>query len=287
MGRAARRRGTLKEAILLEALAIFAEPAAWVALLTLVVLEIVLGIDNLVFISILSNRLPKDQQARTRRIGIGFALGLRLFLLLGLAWLVSLTVPVVDLGWVGPAGEHGEPVFETAFSWRDMIMIVGGLFLVWNATKEIHHSIDAEDSGELLDKKGHAGLTVGAAIAQIAVLNIVFSIDSILTAVGMTDEVPIMAAAVIISVGAMLLAAEPLARFVSNNPTVVMLALAFLMMIGVVLIADGFGVHVPKGYIYVAMAFSGAVETLNILARRRRERAKAAAAGPVAHGAGH
>jgi predicted tellurium resistance membrane protein TerC len=268
---------------LLEALSIFAEPAAWVALLTLVVLEIVLGIDNLVFISILSNRLPKEQQAKTRRIGIGFALGLRLVLLLGLAWLVGLTVPVFDLGLVGPAGEHGEPVFETAFSWRDMIMIFGGLFLVYNATKEIHHSIDAEQSDELLDKKGSRRLTVGAAVAQIAVLNIVFSIDSILTAVGMTDEVPIMAAAVIISVGAMLLAAEPLARFVANNPTVVMLALAFLMMIGAVLIADGFGVHVPKGYIYAAMAFSGAVETLNILARRRRERARAAGAEPAAH----
>jgi predicted tellurium resistance membrane protein TerC len=266
------------EADMIEALSIFAQPEAWVALLTLVVLEIVLGIDNLVFISILSNRLPKAQQAKARKIGISIALLLRLFLLLGLAWIVGLTQPVFDLGLTGPPGAHGEPVFETAFSWRDMIMVAGGLFLVWNATKEIHHSIDAHPTDELLDKKGSRALTMAAAIAQIGLLNIVFSIDSILTAVGMSDDVPVMAAAIIISVGAMLLAAEPLARFVDNNPTVVMLALAFLMMIGVVLIADGFGAHVPKGYVYAAMAFSGAVETLNILARKRRERRKAAAA---------
>ena len=263
---------------MIEALSIFSQPEAWVALATLVVLEVVLGIDNLVFISILSNRLPKEHQARTRKVGIAVALILRLVLLLGLAWIVSLTVPIFDLGLVGPAGEHGEPVFETAFSWRDLIMIVGGLFLVWNATKEIHHSLDPEESGELLDKNVRRSLGVAAAVAQIGLLNIVFSIDSILTAIGMTDEVPIMAGAIIISVGAMLLAAEPLARFVNSNPTVVMLALAFLMMIGAVLIADGFGVHVPKGYIYAAMAFSGAVEALNILARKRRERRAGAAA---------
>ncbi|MEA3030843.1 MAG: hypothetical protein QOG13_2168 [Sphingomonadales bacterium] len=263
---------------MIEALSIFAQPEAWVALATLVVLEIVLGIDNLVFISILSNRLPKEQQQKARRFGIAVALLLRLLLLLGLAWIVNLTIPVFDLGLVGPAGPHGEPMFETAFSWRDMIMITGGLFLVWNATKEIHHSIDSHPTDDLLDKKSKRALTVAAAVAQIGLLNIVFSIDSILTAVGMSDDVPVMAAAVIISVGAMLLAAEPLARFVDANPTVVMLALAFLMMIGVVLIADGFGVHVPKGYIYAAMAFSGAVETLNITARRRRERKAAAAA---------
>ncbi|MEA3012722.1 MAG: hypothetical protein QOD42_1267 [Sphingomonadales bacterium] len=266
---------------MIEALSIFAQPEAWVALATLVVLEIVLGIDNLVFISILSNRLPRAQQAKARKIGLAIALLLRLFLLLGLAWIVGLTQPVFDLGLTGPPGAHGEPVFETAFSWRDMIMVGGGLFLVWNATKEIHHSIDAHPSDELLDKKGSRALTMAAAIAQIGLLNMVFSIDSILTAVGMSDDVPVMAAAIIISVGAMLLAADPLARFVDNNPTVVMLALAFLMMIGVVLIADGFGVHVPKGYVYAAMAFSGAVETLNILARKRRERKAAKAAAPA------
>ncbi|HYI48571.1 MAG TPA: TerC family protein [Allosphingosinicella sp.] len=265
---------------MIEALSIFAQPEAWVALATLVVLEIVLGIDNLVFISILSNRLPKEQQAKARKIGITIALGLRLVLLLGLAWIVNLTTTVFDLGLTGPLSEHGEPVFETAFSWRDMIMVAGGLFLVWNATKEIHHSIDAHPTDELLDKKSSRAMTMGAAIAQIGLLNMVFSVDSILTAVGMSDDVPVMAAAIIISVGAMLLAAEPLARFVDNNPTVVMLALAFLMMIGVVLIADGFGVHVPKGYVYAAMAFSGGVETLNILARKRRERKAAKAGAP-------
>jgi len=262
---------------MIEALSIFAQPEAWVALATLVVLEVVLGIDNLVFISILSNRLPREQQQRARKIGIAVALLLRLGLLLGLAWIVNLTMPIFDLGLTGPPGEHGEPVFETAFSWRDLIMVGGGLFLVWNATKEIHHSIDSHPTDDLLDKKNKRSLTMAAAIAQISLLNIVFSVDSILTAIGMSDDVPVMAAAIIISVGAMLLAAEPLARFVEDNPTVVMLALAFLMMIGVVLIADGFGAHVPKGYIYAAMAFSGGVETLNILARRRRERKAAAA----------
>jgi predicted tellurium resistance membrane protein TerC len=276
-----RTRTATAEADMIEALSIFAQPEAWVALATLVVLEIVLGIDNLVFISILSNRLPKAQQARARKIGITIALGLRLLLLLGLAWIVNLTNTVFDLGLIGPPGEHGAPVFETAFSWRDMIMVAGGLFLVWNATKEIHHSIDAHPSDDLLDKKSSRALTMGAAIAQIGLLNMVFSIDSILTAVGMSDDVPVMAAAIILSVGAMLLAAEPLARFVDGNPTVVMLALAFLMMIGVVLIADGFGVHVPKGYVYAAMAFSGAVETLNILARKRRERKAAKAGAPT------
>jgi predicted tellurium resistance membrane protein TerC len=268
------------EADMIEALSIFAHPEAWVALATLVVLEVVLGIDNLVFISILSNRLPKEQQQKARRIGITVALLLRLALLLGLAWIVNLTLPIFDLGLTGPPGAHGEPVFETAFSWRDLIMVGGGLFLVWNATKEIHHSIDSHPTDDLLDKKNRKSLTMAAAIAQIGLLNIVFSVDSILTAVGMSDDVPVMAGAIIISVGAMLLAAEPLARFVENNPTVVMLALAFLMMIGVVLIADGFGVHVPKGYVYAAMAFSGGVETLNILARRRRERKAAVAAAP-------
>lgn len=262
---------------MIEALSIFAQPEAWVALATLVVLEVVLGIDNLVFISILSNRLPKEQQQKARKIGISVALLLRLALLLGLAWIVNLTIPIIDLGLTGPPGAHGEPVFETAFSWRDLIMVGGGLFLVWNATKEIHHSIDSHPTDDLLDKKNRKALTMAAAIAQIGLLNIVFSVDSILTAIGMSDDVPVMAAAIIISVGAMLLAAEPLARFVDNNPTVVMLALAFLMMIGAVLMADGFGVHVPKGYIYAAMAFSGAVETLNILARRRRDRKQAAA----------
>lgn len=257
-------------------LVIFADPASWAALVTLIVLEVVLGIDNLIFISILSNKLPAEQQQRARRLGIGLALGLRLALLSGIAWLVGLTATVFDLGVTGRPGSHGEPTFETAFSWRDLILIAGGLFLIWKATTEIHHALDPEQSGELLDKDVPAALTFGSAIVQILLLDMVFSIDSILTAVGMVDELALMVIAVIVAVTVMLFAADPLAAFIKRNPTVVMLALAFLLMIGVVLIADGFGVHVPKGYIYTAMAFSAGVEALNIVARRRRDRGRVA-----------
>ena len=177
-----------------------------------------------------------------------------------IAWLVGLTAPVFDLGLTGDPGPHGAPSYETAFSWRDLILIAGGLFLVWKATKEIHHAVDPDDSGELLDKKGHAVVSFGAAIAQIAALNLVFSIDSILTAIGMTDDIPIMVVAVLVTVGVMLFAATPLANFIHHNPSVVMLALGFLLLIGTALIAEGFGAKVPKGYIYAAMAFSALVE---------------------------
>jgi predicted tellurium resistance membrane protein TerC len=255
-------------------LAIFADPANWAALVTLIVLEVVLGIDNLIFISILSNKLPVEQQQKARRLGIGLALGLRLALLSGIAWLVGLTATVVDLGITGGPGTHGEPTFETAFSWRDLILIAGGLFLIWKATTEIHHSLDPEESGDLLDKDTPAALSFGSAIVQILLLDMVFSIDSILTAVGMVDELALMVIAVVFAVTVMMVAADPLAAFIKRNPTVVMLALGFLLMIGVVLIADGFGVHVPKGYIYTAMAFSAGVEALNIVARRRRDRTR-------------
>lgn len=258
---------------------LLADPAAWAAFLTLVVLEVVLGIDNLIFISILSNKLPAHQQQRARRIGIGLALVMRLALLSMIAFIVSLTNPVFDLGIQGGPNAYGQPTFETAFSWRDLILIAGGLFLVWKATKEIHHTMDDEPTGDALDKKGKAVVTFGSAIVQIVALDAVFSIDSILTAVGMTDEVPIMMAAVIVTVAIMLLAADPLARFINANPTVVMLALGFLLMIGAVLIADGFGVHVPKGYIYAAMAFSALVETLNIVSRRSKARKRKAREG--------
>jgi predicted tellurium resistance membrane protein TerC len=254
-----------------------ADPAAWAALVTLIVLEVVLGIDNLIFISILSNKLPEAQRQRARRVGIGLALAMRLALLTAIAWIVALKAPVFDLGLVGPPGENGAPTFDTAFSWRDLILIAGGLFLVWKATKEIHHTFDPKDVGGALDAKGVAELTFTSAIIQILLLDIVFSIDSILTAVGMTDHVEIMYVAVIVAVTVMLFAADPLANFINRNPTVVMLALGFLLMIGMVLIADGFGVHVPKGYIYTAMAFSAGVESLNIIARRRRDRAQKAA----------
>ena len=247
---------------------LLSDPAAWLALATLVVMEVVLGIDNLVFISILSNKLPVEQRQRVRRIGIGLALIMRLALLSLIGVIVALTQPVFDLGLTGPV-EHGAPLFETSFSWRDLILIAGGLFLLWKATKEIHHTVDPTPSDhDLLDKKAVVINNAGAAIIQIILLDLVFSVDSILTAVGMTDHVPIMMVAVIVAVTVMLLASTPLAQFIEKNPTVVMLALGFLLMIGMVLVADGFGVHVPKGYIYTAMAFSGLVEGLNMMGRR-------------------
>jgi predicted tellurium resistance membrane protein TerC len=251
---------------------VFSEPAAWASLATLVVMEIVLGIDNLIFISILSNKLPEHQRQKARKIGITLALVMRLALLSTIAWLVSLTNPVFDLGIQGAPGPHGEPGFETSFSWRDLILIAGGLFLLWKATSEIHHNMDPHPNDDVFDTAKPV-LGFGAAIVQILMLDIVFSIDSILTAVGMAEHLVIMVIAVVAAVLVMLLAAEPLANFINRNPTIVMLALGFLLMIGVVLVADGFGVHVPKGYIYTAMAFSAAVEGLNMGARRRRERA--------------
>jgi len=256
---------------MIDALAILAQPEAWAALLTLIVMEIVLGIDNLIFVSILSNKLPEAQRSKARRIGISLALILRLALLSAIAWLVGLTAPAFDLGIQGAPDAHGQPAFETAFSWRDLILIAGGLFLVWKATKEIHHNVDPAPNDDVFDTSART-MAFGAAIIQILLLDIVFSIDSILTAVGMTEHLAIMVIAVIVAVAAMLLAANPLADFVSRNPTVVMLALGFLLMIGAVLIADGFGVHVPKGYIYAAMAFSALVESLNMMARRARAR---------------
>ena len=264
----------------MDILALLSDPAAWAALLTLIVLEVVLGIDNLIFIAILSNKLPPEQQTLARRVGLGLALVMRIGLLMLIGWLVTLETPLFDLGIAGSPGEYGQPTFETAFSGRDLILLIGGLFLLWKATKEIHHTMEPmEQSGEILDRnKGVAQITFGAAIAQIIALDIVFSIDSILTAVGMTDQIPIMVAAVVITVGIMLVAADPLARFIEHNPTLVMLALAFLVMIGLVLIADGFGFHVPKGYIYAAMGFSVGVEILNIVKRRRHAVAAPAAA---------
>jgi predicted tellurium resistance membrane protein TerC len=237
-------------------IALAADPNAWAALATLIAMEIVLGIDNLIFISILTNRLPADQRTRARRIGISGALVLRLALLGTVAVIVQLTEPVVTL-------------FGKGFSWRDFILIAGGLFLIWKATKEIHHNVDPDPGPDLFDDRG-VSLGVTAAIGQILMLDIVFSIDSIVTAVGMTEHIPIMVIAVLVAVAVMLLAADPLGNFIQANPTIVMLALGFLLMIGTVLVADGFGFHVPKGYIYAAMAFSAFVEALNMLARRRR-----------------
>ncbi|MBL8771743.1 MAG: TerC family protein, partial [Phenylobacterium sp.] len=230
--------------------ALVSDPAAWAALVTLIVMEVVLGIDNLIFISILSNKLPEHQRQRARRIGIALALIMRLALLSTLAFIVGLVQPVFSIPW-DPPGD-----IDLTFSWRDLILIAGGLFLVWKATTEIHEKVDPQDTHGLLNTKAPVVNGLGAAIFQIILLDLVFSIDSILTAVGMTEHLPIMVAAVVITVAIMLVAADPLANFINNNPTVVMLALGFLLMIGAVLIADGFGMHVPKGYIYAAMAFS-------------------------------
>jgi predicted tellurium resistance membrane protein TerC len=234
------------------------DPTALVALATLIVMEVVLGIDNLIFISILTNKLPEHQRAKARRIGIGLALFLRLALLGTIAIIVQLTQPVFT-------------AFGHPFSWRDLILIGGGLFLVWKATKEIHHNVDPTPSDDLFDT-ARATVSFGAVIGQILLLDLVFSLDSIITAVGMTDHVAIMVIAVIVAVAVMLLAADPLARFIHANPTIVMLALGFLLMIGMTLIAEGFGAHVPKGYVYAAMAFSAAIEGLNMLSRRAARR---------------
>jgi predicted tellurium resistance membrane protein TerC len=252
-----------------DVLQLFTDPANWLALATLVVMEVVLGIDNLVFVSILTNRLPEAQRPRARQLGIGFALVARLALLGTISWIVGLKTTVFELPWKVSANEHGHTPFDLAFSWRDLILIAGGLFLVWKATKEIHHNVDPKRGDDMFTPKEKAGMSFAAVIAQILLLDMVFSIDSILTAVGMTDELPIMFVAVILAVTVMLVASGPLARFIHDNPTVVMLALGFLLMIGTVLIADGFGVHVPKGYIYAAMAFSAFVEWLNMIARKR------------------
>lgn len=247
----------------MELFAFLADPTAYVALFTLIVMEVVLGIDNLIFISILTNKLPKEQQKRARRIGISAALIMRLLLLTTVAFIVTLTAPLFT------AFGHG-------FSWRDIILIAGGLFLVWKATKEIHHATDpSHPEGDFVTET--VSLSMGAAIFQILLLDLVFSIDSIITAVGMTDEIGIMVIAVLVAVATMMLAAEPLSKFIEANPTIVMLALGFLLMIGTTLIAEGFGFHVEKGYIYAAMGFSAFVEFLNMLGRKRTARKRAAA----------
>jgi len=229
-------------------------PEAWVALATLTVLEIVLGIDNVIFISILVQRLPAAERDRARVTGLGLAMAMRILLLLTISWIVGLTEPLVEL--------VGRPI-----SLRDLILIGGGLFLLWKATTEIHESLEGEEAHA---PSTTSMSTVGSVLGQIVLLDIVFSLDSVLTAVGMVDEVAIMIAAVVLAVGVMLFASGPLARFVHAHPTVKMLALAFLLLIGVTLIADGLGLRIPKDYIYAAMAFSVFVELLNLRARKRR-----------------
>jgi len=236
---------------------IFSDPANVIALATLIVMEVVLGIDNLLFISILTNKLPEAQRARVRTIGIAGALVLRLALLGTVFIIVQLTTPIFT-------------IFGQGLSWRDMILIGGGLFLVWKATKEIHHNVDPGHGPDVFSAATTA--TAGAVIGQILLLDLVFSLDSIITAVGMTDHIIIMVIAILVTVSVMLVAATPLANFINGNPSVVMLALSFLLMIGMTLIAEGFGAKVPKGYIYAAMAFSALVEGLNLMTRRATAR---------------
>jgi predicted tellurium resistance membrane protein TerC len=235
----------------------WADPQLWASLLTLTAMEIVLGIDNLVLLAVMADRLPEHRRASARRLGLVAALGTRLVLLLSITWIMRLTAPIIDLPW------H-------SFSWRDLILIGGGLFLVYKGTVEIHHRLEEEDEGEA-PRPSHAGFA--ATIAQIALLDIVFSLDSVITAVGMANHLYVMIAAIVIAIGIMMLASGTVAAFIGRHPTVKMLALSFLLLIGMTLIGDGFGAHVPKGYIYAAMGFSALVEVLNqVVARGRRRR---------------
>ncbi len=238
------------------------DPQIWLSLLTLTALEIVLGIDNLVFIAILTGRLPAHQRSLGRKVGLSLALITRLMLLATLAWIVGLTAPVFTVA------DHG-------FSWRDVILIAGGLFLLYKATAEIGEMVEGEHDGPDAPD-GVAGATFRGIVLQIAVIDIIFSLDSVITAVGMADHLWVMVVAVVIAMLIMIVASNPLADFVAAHPTVKMLALSFLLLIGVLLIADGFGLHVPKGYVYFALAFSVAVETLNHWVRARRKRRKSA-----------
>jgi predicted tellurium resistance membrane protein TerC len=234
-------------------LELLADPHAWAALVTLTVLEIVLGIDNLVFISVLTARLPEEQARRARQIGLSLALVFRLVMLAGLTWLMGLTAPLITVAGMD-------------ISWRDIILIGGGLFLIAKATHEIHREVEAEDD----EGATGAGAVFALVIAQLVAVDLVFSLDSIITAIGMAEDLEVMAAAVVIAMVVMYAAANPVGDFIAEHPTTKMLALAFLMLIGVALVADGFEFHIPRGYIYFAMAFAGAVETFNVLARRKR-----------------
>lgn len=229
------------------------DPQAWIALLTLTSLEIVLGIDNIIFISILSSRLPNEQQARARFLGLGVAMVSRLLLLLSLAWIMRLTQPLFEIWGNGISG-------------RDLILILGGLFLLGKSTHEIHARLEVEEANERSPRApGFASV-----IFQIMILDIVFSLDSVVTAVGMVNEIGVMMLAIILAVGVMMIASGGISAFVDRHPTIKMLALSFLLLIGMSLVAEGFGQHIPKGYIYFAMAFSVFVELLNIKATRRK-----------------
>jgi predicted tellurium resistance membrane protein TerC len=234
------------------------DPHAWLALATLTALEIVLGVDNVIFISILAGRLPEHQRDLARRLGLAFAMLTRIGLLLSLAWIMTLTAPLFEI-----------PVLGKPISGRDIILIGGGLFLLWKSVHEIHNALEGEEHEERAGS-AVAKVTLGGVIVQIGIIDIVFSLDSVITAVGMVEQVSIMVIAIVIAVGVMMFAAKPIGEFVDRHPTIKMLALSFLILIGVALIGEGWDLHVPKGYIYFAMAFSVAVEMLNLRLRARR-----------------
>ena len=231
------------------------QPETWIAFLTLVALELVLGVDNVIFISILASKLPQNQQQSARRTGIMLAVVTRILLLLSISWIIGLT----------------EPLFAVAgfdISGRDVVLIAGGLFLLWKSVHEIHGALEGVDEDET-SAAGAAVASFGGVLVQIAILDIVFSLDSVITAVGLADQISVMVLAILISVAVMMFAAKGIGEFVDRHPTIKMLALSFLVLVGVTLIAEGFGTHVPKGYIYFAMAFSVAVEMINIRLRKR------------------
>ena len=243
------------------------DPAVWASFLTLTILEIVLGVDNVIFISIAAERLPEHQRRRARVLGLGGALLMRLLLLFSIAWIVSLGEPIATIPWV----MNG----NLDISWRDIILLAGGLFLIWKATTEIFAEVEGEDH-----RHGNvAGATLAGVIVQIMVLDLVFSLDSVITAVGIADHIEVMVAAIVVAIVVMMLAAEPIAGFVARHPSTKMLALAFLVMVGMALMADGLHFHVERGFIYAAMVFAGFVEALNLWRQKRRR--AGASGGPV------
>jgi predicted tellurium resistance membrane protein TerC len=245
-------------------LALLSDPSTWLGLLTLTVLEIVLGIDNIVFISVLVSGLPKAMAVRARQIGLLLALAFRILMLLVLAWLIGLTEPVVS-------------GFGFALSWKDIILIAGGAFLLYKATREMHKAVEGDE--EHIESRRTASF--GSTITQIVLIDLVFSVDSIVTAVGLAQHVEVMIAAMVIAMAIMYVASGSVAGFIARHPTTKMLALAFLLLIGFTLVADGLGFHIDRGYVYGSMAFATAVEAVNILSRRNRSRARAAAAATV------
>jgi predicted tellurium resistance membrane protein TerC len=236
--------------------ALLSDPEVWISLATLTALEVVLGIDNIIFLSIVTGRLPVHQQRLARRVGLGLALFGRLVLLSTISWIVGLTAPLFE-------------AFGHVVSWRDVVLFLGGLFLIAKGTLEMHHMLEGVHGDAQVGT-----VTLAAAISQIVVLDVVFSLDSVITAVGMVDEIAVMVTAVVIAMGVMLVAAEPVSAFVQAHPTVKMLALSFLLLVGVALVADGLHVHVPRGYLYFAVAFSAGVEALNLIASKARRRVR-------------